>query len=445
MKRKPILHRFTSFQIILLGFLLLILLGSLLLALPISSVSRQWTPFSDSFFTATSAVCVTGLIVYDTATYWSLFGQIILLLLIQVGGMGVVTVAVAAALFSGRKINLMQRSIMQDSISAPHIGGIVRLTTFIVKTVAVIELLGAAAMAPSFCSRFGITGIWYALFHSISAFCNAGFDLMGGFSSLTPLATDPIVNIVIMLLIISGGIGFLTWDDVRIHKWHFRRYRMQTKVVLTTSAILILLPALYFFFFEFTSPAWSELPLGHRILFSLFQAVTPRTAGFNTVDLLSLSEPGQALITVLMLIGGSPGSTAGGMKTTTIAVLAASAIAVFKRSPDAHLFRRRIPSDAIRNAGAILLIYLSLFFFGALVICRIEELPLSLCLFETASAVGTVGLTLGITPSLTTVSQWVLIAMMFLGRVGGLTLVYAAISMKRTTISRLPEDRITVG
>jgi len=448
MKHKSALGRLNSFQIIIFGFLLLILAGSLLLMLPIASADRQWTPFENTFFTATSAVCVTGLVVHDTVTHWSFFGQAVILLLIQMGGLGVVTVAVAAALFSGRKIGLMQRSIMQDSISAPHIGGIVRLTGFILKSVFAIELVGAVAMIPSFCSRFGLRGVWHAVFHSISAFCNAGFDLMGTqgeFSSLTSLAMDPAVNIVIMLLIVIGGIGFLTWDDIRLHKWSVRRYRMQSKVVLLVSGILILLPALYFFFFEFSAPIWNDYTTGQKVLLSLFQAVTPRTAGFNTVDLTTLSDSGRALITFLMLIGGSPGSTAGGMKTTTIAVLVASAIAVFKRSPDAHLFRRRIAPEAIRNAGAILLIYLTLFFFGGIVISRIEMRPLSLCVFATASAVGTVGLSLGLTPTLSVASRWILAAMMFLGRVGGLTLVYAAITTRRTTISRLPEDRITVG
>lgn len=232
-----------------------------------------------------------------------------ILFLIQIGGMGVVTVSVAVAIFSGRKISLMQRSTMRESISAPQVGGIVRMTEFILKTVFLVELLGAVAMAPVFVRDFGfLKGVWYAMFHSISAFCNAGFDLIGirsPFSSLTTYASQPVINLTIMALIIVGGIGFLTWEDVKRNRLHFSRYRMQSKVILVTTAVLIAAPAAWFFFFEF-----SELPLGTRLLSSLFQSVTPRTAGFNTADLTKMTEAGQMLMIVLMLIGGSPGSTA---------------------------------------------------------------------------------------------------------------------------------------
>ena len=330
----------TSFQVIILGFACAILLGALLLMLPISSQERHMTSFLDSLFTSTSAVCVTGLVLHDTATYWSAFGQAVILILIQIGGMGVVTVAVSFAMISGRKISLMQRSTMQEAIAAPKVGGIVRLTGFIIRMTLVFELIGAVLMRPVFCRDFGIRGIWMALFHSISAFCNAGFDLMGvrgEFSSLTTYADNPAITLTIMALIIIGGIGFLTWDDIHINKWHIRRYRMQSKVILTTTAVLLVIPAVVFFSFEFQT-----LPLGERILKSLFQAVTPRTAGFNTADLTVMSESAQFIIIVLMLIGGSPGSTAGGMKTTTIAVMIGNALAVFRRKEDAHFFGRRI-------------------------------------------------------------------------------------------------------
>ena len=435
--------RLTTSQSIILGFFSMILLGTFLLMLPFSSRAGVATPFSDALFTATSAVCVTGLVVYDTAAYWSVFGQTVIIILIQIGGMGVITVAASFALISGRRISLMQRSTMQEAISAPKVGGIVRLTSFIIRISLLIELLGAVAMAPVFCRDFGPKGLWMALFHSISAFCNAGFDLMGTsmpFSSLTGYTADPVINVIVMLLIVIGGIGFLTWDDIRAHKLHVHQYRMQSKVILCTTAILLLFPALYFFFFEFSS-----LAPGERVLASLFQSVTTRTAGFNTADLTALSEPGRYIMIALMLIGGSPGSTAGGMKTTTIAVLFASAISTFFRKEYAHFFDRRIDDSVIKNAATILLMYLSLFFFGGLAISIIEGAPMLDCLFETASAVGTVGLTLGLTSHLGLVSRGILIVLMFFGRVGGLTLIFAALSGTAKNVSKYPQEKITVG
>lgn len=434
----------SPFRVIIFGFLLVILTGSLFLMLPLSTKEGVVTPFLDALFTSTSAVCVTGLIIHDTATYWSEFGQLIIILLIQIGGLGVVTVAGAFAILSGRRIGLMQRSTMQEAIAAPHVGGIVRLTGFILKTALTVELLGAALLFPVFFKEFGlIRGVWYALFHSISAFCNAGFDLMGikaPFSSLTDYAAQPVVSIVIALLIVIGGIGFLTWEDIHTNQLHFHKYRMQSKVILTVTGALILIPSIYFFFFEF-----GEAPLGERVLLSFFQAITPRTAGFNTADLTELSETGQSMITILMLIGGSPGSTAGGMKTTTLAVLLASALAVFRRRENPHFFNRRVPNETVSQASTILMMYLVLFLVGGLVISRLEELPVLTCLFETASAIGTVGLSLGITPQLCWISHLILIGLMFFGRVGGLTLIFAALSNVQTANARLPQERITVG
>ena len=350
-------RKLTSFQIIILGFSGVILFGTFLLMLPFSSRSGLATPFSDALFTSTSAVCVTGLIIHDTATYWSAFGQFVILLLIQIGGMGVITVAASFAMISGRKISLMQRSTMQEAISAPKVGGIVRLTGFIVRVTLVMELLCAAVMAPVFCRDFGKKGLWMALFHSVSAFCNAGFDLLGvrtPFSSLTSYAANPVINLTIMFLIVFGGIGFLTWDDIRTNRLHLRKYRMQSKVILCTTAVLLIAPAMYFYFFEF-----ADLTRKERLLSSLFQAVTPRTAGFNTVDLTDLSEAGQFITIALMLIGGSPGSTAGGLKTTTIAVLLTTAISTFRRRENANLFGRRIDDDVVKNAATISLMYIT--------------------------------------------------------------------------------------
>ena len=437
-------RRLSSFKIIILGFAGVILLGALLLMLPISTTGGNVTPFNETLFTATSAVCVTGLVVRDTGSYWSTFGQTVILALIQIGGLGVVTVAASFALLSGRKISLMQRSTMQDAISAPKVGGIVRLTRFILRGTFLIELLGALAMLPVFCRDYGWRGIWMAVFHSVSAFCNAGFDILGTgnnlYPSLTSYADSPIINITIMLLIVTGGIGFLTWDDICANKLHFHHYRMQSKVILVTTAFLLVLPAIFFFFVDFSS-----LPIGKRVLASFFQSVTPRTAGFNTVTLSDMTGASQAVMIFLMMIGGSPGSTAGGMKTTTLAVLIANAAATFRQHESVQFFGRRIECGVVKTAATVVTMYLALFFGGAIFISVYENLPLSSCLYETASAVGTVGLTLGITPQLHIPSQMVLIMLMYLGRVGGLTLIYAALSGKRAETAKLPLDQIAVG
>ena len=437
-------NRFTSFQIIILGFIAVILMGALLLMLPVSSKAGIITPFNEALFTSTSAVCVTGLVVQDTATYWSWFGQGIILVLIQIGGLGVITIAVSFALLSGRKISLMQRSVMQEAISAPKVGGIVRLTGFVLKGTFLVEFTAAFIMMPVFVKDFGAKGIWMAIFHSISAFCNAGFDLMGTenvkYESLTSYISNPLINITIMLLIIIGGIGFLTWEDILKNKYRIKRYRMQTKVILTTSLLLILFPAFFFFFRDF-----ADMPMQERIFSSLFQAVTPRTAGFNTADLTMMTQDGLGIVIALMLVGGSPGSTAGGMKTTTLAVLIANALACFRRKEDAQMFGRRIENSTVKNAATIFMMYIVFFFGGAIVISAVEDLSFSTCLFETASAIGTVGLTLGITPGLGVISQIILMILMFLGRVGGLTLIYAALSGSDKKISKLPQEKITVG
>ena len=437
-------NRFTSFQIIILGFIAVILIGALLLMLPVSSKAGIITPFNEALFTSTSAVCVTGLVVQDTATYWSWFGQGIILVLIQIGGLGVITIAVSFALLSGRKISLMQRSVMQEAISAPKVGGIVRLTGFVLKGTFLVEFTAAFIMMPVFVKDFGAKGIWMAIFHSISAFCNAGFDLMGTenvkYASLTSYISHPLINITIMLLIIIGGIGFLTWEDILKNKYRIKSYRMQTKVILTTSLLLILFPAFFFFFRDF-----ADMPMKERIFSSLFQAVTPRTAGFNTADLTMMTEDGLGIVIALMLVGGSPGSTAGGMKTTTLAVLIANALACFRRKEDAQMFGRRIENSTVKNAATIFMMYIVFFFGGAIVISAVEDLSFSTCLFETASAIGTVGLTLGITPGLGVISQIILMILMFLGRVGGLTLIYAALSGSGKKISKLPQEKMMVG
>ena len=416
-------QQLTPARIILIGFALLILAGALLLTMPISTRDGQGAYFFDALFTATSATCVTGLVVQDTAQYWSGFGQAVIIVLIQIGGMGVVTVAVAISMLAGRRIGLKERWVMQESISAPQVGGIVRRTRFILAAMLLLEGAGALLLASRFCPEMGLRGIWYAVFHAISSFCNAGFDLMGAagtpFVSLTGYVGDPLVNLTVMGLIILGGIGFLTWGDVRQHRWHLRAYCLQSKLVLVTTAALILVPALFFFCYEFQLPQWDGLTLGEKILGSLFQAVT--------------------------LVGGAPGSTAGGFKVTTLAVFLLAARAVFRRQEDLQSFGRRLPTDTLRSAAAILMAYVGLFLLGGLAISCVEGVALDAALFETASAIGTVGLTLGLTPELGGVSRIILIFLMYFGRVGGLTLIYAVLPDSGAVPAQLPQERITVG
>ncbi|WP_443647588.1 TrkH family potassium uptake protein [Blautia sp.] len=434
----------TSFQLIIMGFAGVILLGTVLLMLPFSSAEKVITPFHEALFTATSAVCVTGLVVKDTGSYWSLAGQTIILALIQTGGLGVVTVAASVSLLSGKKISLMQRSTMQDAISAPKVGGIVRLTRFILRGTFLIEAAGTVLLLPVFMGDYGKKGIWMSVFHSISAFCNAGFDILGTDSSMFPSLTgysgNILINLVIMLLIITGGIGFLTWDDIYTNKLNFKRYRMQSKIILMTTACLILFPTVFFYICDLT-----KLPMEKRLLAAAFQSVTTRTAGFNTINISEMSEASKAVMILLMLIGGSPGSTAGGMKTTTFSVLILNAIATFRSQENAGAFGRRLEYHVIKNAATIAMLYFALFFGGGIAISVYEGLPLLNCLYEAASAVGTVGLTLGITPELHVFSQVVLIILMYLGRVGGLTLIYAVFSGRNKGNAKLPLEKITVG
>lgn len=434
---------FTSPRSIPIWFLAVILVGSALLSLPISSVASP-PKYIDALFTSVSAVCVTGLVTVDTATQWSLFGQIVLLVLIQIGGMGVVTIAMVFHMLFHQRIGLGQRNLMQESISAHELGGIIRFTRFVIVGILVAETVGAIAMCPVFIADFGWgEGIWKAVFHSVSAFCNAGFDLMGTpdnkFVSLTSYVANPVINITVMLLIVLGGLGFLTWQDIAKNGVKAKRYRTQSKLILVTTAILIVLPAVYFFFADF-----GNMPFGQRLLASLFAAVSPRTAGFNTTDYNNMSDVGIALTDILMLVGGSPGSTAGGMKTTTVALLALTVLSVLRKKEDVTTSARRFDESTVKAAITITAIYFTVFFVGGAAISLIEGLPLQKCLFESASAIGTVGLTMGITPTLGTASKVILMAMMFAGRIGALTLFYAALQPDNGNY-RLPQEKITVG
>ncbi len=446
---KTFFKNLSSAEVITLGFAGIIFLGAVLLMLPISSKDGSFTPFLDCLFTSTSAVCVTGLIIYDTFTHWSFFGQLIIISLIQIGGMGVITVALILFLLSGKRISLKQRLIMNDSISGSGTGSIIHFTGFIIKAILMVELCGALLLASRFIPQMGIiNGIWAGIFHSISAFCNAGFDLMGQyeqFSSLCLYISDPVVNLTIMALIVVGGIGFIVWKDILKNGFNFRNYKLQSKLVLITTALLLILPAMFFFFYEFNLPQWKEMSIKEKIWASAFQSVTPRTAGFNTVDMTKYSPTSYLITVILMLIGGSPASTAGGFKTTTIAVLILCSISFMKRDESISVFNRRISNDVVNNAVTILFMYIFLLFAGSSIISIVDGLSLPDCVFECASAIATVGLSCGVTAECSEFSRIVLIALMYLGRVGGLTLLFAISRQPENVIVHKPVEDVTIG
>lgn len=442
------IRKLSPLKIIILGFILIILTGSLLLCLPISSRSGHSTSFMTSSFTATSAVCVTGLIKVDTHNYWSPFGQAVILGLIQIGGMGFMTICITAISLSKKKIGLTSRELMQSSVSAPQLGGIVKMTRFILLGTLLIELIGAVLLSVAFVPQYGIKGLWYALFHSISAFCNAGFDLMGSggdFSSLTSFDRNPYVCIVISALIVIGGLGFFVWKDLIDTKFRFKMLRMHSKAVLVTSGILILGGALLIFLTELKNPSSQENSTLYQIGNSLFQSVSTRTAGFNTVDLSKLTHSTLFIMVLLMIVGGSPGSTAGGLKTTTLAILCASVISVFKRRKNVEIFGRRLEEAATSLALCVFAMYLVMCSAGAVVMSTFDNVPFINALFESASAIATVGLTTGITPQLGIISSVFLMIMMFMGRVGSLTMLLAFSNYKSRPHSQKPLEKIQIG
>ena len=436
--------RLSGSQSILLGFVFLMLAGAILLMLPFSTKTGEWTNFTDALFTAVSASSVTGLVLYDTATRWSWFGQLVILTLIQIGGMGVITMTTILTKLIGRKIGLQARTTLQEAVSAPNLGEIMKYTRFICIGTVIFEAAGAVAMSPVFISEYGILkGLWVSVFTSISAFCNAGFDLNGAhgpFSSMVPCMDNSVIVLTLVFLILTGDLGFLTWMDIRKHGFKFHKYSTQSKIIIVMEVILVLVPMVYLWFGEYT-----DLPSGQRFFASLFQAVTPRTAGFNTTDYNAFSGTGSVMTIILMLIGGAPGSTAGGMKLTTIAVLFFTMVSYFQHEKSPAVFKRRITNEAVTGSVAVFMLDIIITVFGAMAISRIENISFLKTLFESASAVATVGLTMGITTALGTVSKYILIFLMYTGRVGGLTLVFAAITRKATGNRQFPSDNIAVG
>lgn len=436
-------------QIFVLGFAFVILTGALILTFPISSSAGVHTPFIDALFTATSAVCVTGLVVVDTGTYWTVFGQIIILSLIQIGGLGIMTLASLISLLIGRKISLTGRLLIQESFDTLTLAGVVRLTKYVIILTVVIETLGAIALSFKFIPIFGRSkGIYLSIFHSVSAFCNAGFDLMGNFASLTGFVEDPIVNFTIMGLIILGGLGFAVILDI-LGKKRFRDFMLHTKVALTTTAILIVAGFVLTLCFEWTNPGTlGPLSLQGKFLGALFNSVTPRTAGYNTLPMELLHNGTLMVIMVLMFIGGSPGSTAGGIKTTTMALIFMTILSVTKGNEDTVIYKRRVSRDATTRAMAILGIAISLVTVVITFLTITEPNATFIQIaFETFSAFGTVGLTIGLTTKLSFAGKAIISLTMFIGRLGVLTIAFAmARKQKAASLNlRYAEEKINVG
>lgn len=446
--RKKKYVKMSHVQIIALGFFLIIMTGAILLMLPISTQDGQGADFLEALFTATSASCVTGLIVRDTATYWSYFGQGVILTMIQIGGLGFMTIATMFFLILRKRVHLRGRELLTESINVSQVGGIMRLAKKIIFGTIFIEGAGALLLMLRFVPKYGTEGIWMSVFHSVSAFCNAGFDLMGQFtgaySSLTAFADDWLVSGVVMALIVIGGVGFIVWDDIIIYRFSLKKYHLHSKIVLGMTSLLIFGGALMFFVVE-RNATGAGMSLNNQILAALFDSVTARTAGFNTVDTAGLSDAGKLITIMLMFIGGSPGSTAGGVKTTTIAVLLLYSFSYMRSDKSISVFGRTLEEDALRKASAVFFTNLSLVLVVTVLICSIQALPVIDIAFETFSAIGTVGMSTGITRELNDVSRVLIIFLMYCGRVGSLSFANALAGKRKTTPVRNAVEKITIG
>lgn len=442
------LKRLSKAQTIALGFFIIIMTGTFLLMLPISSRSGELTAFQDALFTATSATCVTGLIVTDTYQHWNGFGQAVILSLIQIGGLGFITMGMFFSIFLRRKIGLKERNLIQESVNTLQLGGVVRLVKKIVFGTLLLEGLGAMILFIRFLPDMGVgEALWNGVFHSVSAFCNAGFDLMGkyeAYTSLVPYYNDVVVNVVIMGLIIIGGIGFIVWDDITIKKWHVKQYRLHTKIVLTITAVLVFGGALLFFLFE-RNNLLAGMDTKGQVLTSLFGSVTARTAGFNTTDTGAYTPATKLMTSMLMFIGGSPGSTAGGVKTTTVVVLILVVVANLRNRNELNIFGRRLDEEEVRKASTVFSMNLILLLASVLAICAMQPLALDDVVFEVASAIGTVGMTTGITRDLTTASRYIIILLMYCGRIGSMSFALSFIEKKKRAEVKVPKERITIG
>ncbi|MDN9843283.1 TrkH family potassium uptake protein [Clostridioides difficile] len=440
-------------QIMVSGFAAIIVIGALLLTLPIASQSGESIGLLNALFTATSAVCVTGLVMVDTATYWSLFGQIVIITLIQIGGLGFMTVATMFSLMARKKIQLRERLLIQESLNQADLSGLVRLTRFVLIITITIEGIGALVLSTVFIPQFGLSkGIWYSVFHAISAFCNAGFDLMGSvsgtFTSLNSYVNNFTVSMTVCALIVLGGLGFPVVLDI-VRKRRFSKLNVHSKVVLFSTATLIFVGALFIFLIEFNQKAtMADLPLKGKVLSAIFQSVTARTAGFNTLDLATLRESSVFVMIILMFIGASPASTGGGIKTTTLAVLIITVRSFLSGKSDIEAFERRLAPSTIKKSLGIFVISISAVIFGTLIISITQpNFTLVQSAFEVTSALATVGSSLAGTPNLNALGKIIIIIFMFMGRVGSLTLFMAILSggRRKSQPIRYAEGKIMVG
>lgn len=447
-KKRPLKKQISQTQFIAYGFFAIIMMGSLFLMLPIASRDGQSEPFLNCLFTATSASCVTGLVVADTWTQWSLFGQIVILILIQLGGLGFISVGICLSIILRRKIGLKARGLMQESVNTLQIGGVVKLAKKIMVGTVVFEGAGAVLLACRFIPQFGLEkGIWYGIFHSVSAFCNAGFDLLGHtgeYNSLCGYTGDWLVIGTISFLIITGGIGFIVWDDLSRKKFHFRHYMLHTKIVLVTTGLLLGISTLLFYVME-RNNILVGMDGSETFLACFFSAVTPRTAGFNSVDTAALTDGSKFLSAILMFIGGSPGSTAGGIKTSTLAVLLLYVVSNIRQTYGVEIFGRRLEDGSIRQSACILTINLSLMLCATIAIMAAQNLPMSDVFFETCSAIGTSGMSTGVTRSLNSFSRIIVILLMYCGRIGSLSFALAFTRSCRKPHVQLPSEQITIG
>ncbi|MCL2138099.1 MAG: Trk family potassium uptake protein [Treponema sp.] len=419
-----------------------------MLCLPIASKNREWTPYSQSFFTSANALCITGFLLYDTWTHWSFFGQLIILLLFQIGGIGFMTIITMFSVFIKRKIGLHERQLLLQSAGVLKLGGVVRLIKRVFAISLIIELAGACFLAIRFIPEMGfLDGAWNAIFHSVSAFCNAGYDLMGKyseFSSLRLFVNDTLVNLTIIILIILGGIGFLVLDDIVIHKFKFRKFTLNSKLTLSVTGILILLGWVLFYLFE-KDRAYVHLSENSKILASLFQSVTPRTAGFYTIEPSLLKDASIFLTIVLMFIGGSSGSTAGGIKTTTLIILVLNSLNSFRKTRSMVAFKRRLDDKTAKRAAAIVSIYVFAIVTATLLLCAMEPYSLKEALFDSVSALGTVGLSIGATATLSFMGKLVIVILMFAGRIGWVTLLLALVKKRIDPPMERPKEKILIG
>lgn len=448
MKKNSRPQHMSHSRIMLLGFLVVIAVGTVLLALPISSKSGEWTNPLSALFTATSATCVTGLVVVDTYQYWNIFGQIIILIMIQIGGLGFITLGVLLSMFLRQRIGLERRNLIQESVSAMQLSGVVKLVKNIVKGTFAIEGIGAVILSIRFIPSMGILeGIYNGLFHSVSAFCNAGFDLMGRYeeySSLTRYYSDPVVNITIMALIILGGLGFIVWEEIKVKTFHLKKYSLHAKMVLLMTAILIFGGAVFYWLFE-RDNLMQGMNIYEQGITSLFASVTARTAGYNTIDLGGMTQSSKLFTIILMFIGGSPGSTAGGVKTTTLLVMIVYIWSNLRNASGCNIFGRRVSDEDIKKSSMVFGLNLFLAILAMMVISTTGKFVIEDLMLEVFSAIGTVGLSTGITRQLNVLSKLVIILLMYCGRIGSMTFALSFTYKRENAPVLYPEERINVG